>query len=185
MLKWTFIFNFDSQKETVYAWSKIWLILVLMGGINDFLIEECRRQINRSIYIIFIQYFRIYIICSLYIELHLIATDIFTNDMIAVIIYPSLLIVAFSEFSNQILDILIPLNYSRPRKLIFKVEYFVDEQKYFYPIAMHTITFAIFGSTVLFATETLAMAIMQHICGLCKIIRWAELMHDAQLSANI
>ncbi|XP_076672258.1 uncharacterized protein LOC143371192 [Andrena cerasifolii] len=112
------------------------------------------------------------IICSPYIAPHLNATDIFTNDMIAVIIYTLLLIVTFSEFSNQILDILIPLNYSRPRKLIVKLEYFVDQQKYFYPIAMHATTVAIFGSTVLLATETLTMAIMQHICGLYKIISY-------------
>ncbi|CAK9820728.1 hypothetical protein ANTPLA_LOCUS10806 [Anthophora plagiata] len=52
------------------------------------------------------------------------------------------------------------------------MEYFVDQQKYFYPIAAHMIIVNIFGSIILLSTEVSTITLIQHICGLYKIISY-------------
>ncbi|CAK9795539.1 hypothetical protein ANTQUA_LOCUS396 [Anthophora quadrimaculata] len=52
------------------------------------------------------------------------------------------------------------------------MEYFVDQQKYFYPIAVHIIMVNIFGVIILLSTEVSAITLIQHICGLYKIVSY-------------
>ena len=74
-------------------------------------------------------------------------------------------------FLPDILDFVAPLNESRTRQLPFLVEYFLDEQKYFYPILLHTIVTIIMGITTVVATETLTFAYIYHACGMFEIVR--------------
>lgn len=99
------------------------------------------------------------------------AINIHTNNMIPVIIYPLLVVFTISEFNNQILDVLIPLNCSRPRKSVIEVKYFVDQEKYFYFTTGHICAATVVGATVMVATEATSMIFLQHICGLFKILR--------------
>lgn len=71
----------------------------------------------------------------------------------------------------KILDFVAPLNFSRVRKLPFDVEYFIDEQKYFYVISYCIYITTIFGITIIVATEMLYVAYSCHACGMFKIAR--------------
>jgi len=65
----------------------------------------------------------------------------------------------------------VTVNESRPWQIPALVEYFVDHQKYFYPILLHLFLAVLFGLTTAVATETLYMSYTQHACGLFQIAR--------------
>jgi len=85
--------------------------------------------------------------------------------------YPATIAYISIPFLPDILDIVAPLNESRMRHLPFLVEYFLDEQKYFYPILLHIIVTIIIGVTTVVATETLTFAYIYHVCGMFNIVR--------------
>jgi len=91
--------------------------------------------------------------------------------MISGVIYPTAIAYISRLFLPDILDIVAPLNESRTRQLPFLVEYFLDEQKYFYPILLHIIIVLVMGITTVLATETLALAYFYHVCGMFEIVR--------------
>ncbi|XP_039311443.1 uncharacterized protein LOC113003298 isoform X2 [Solenopsis invicta] len=74
-----------------------------------------------------------------------------------------------SVYLPDILNFVMPQNFSRERNLLFDVEYFIDEQKYFYVIFYHLYISIIFGLTIVIATETLYVAYVNHACGMFKI----------------
>lgn len=94
-----------------------------------------------------------------------------TNDIITVIIVPLQLVFFLSIFGNNILDILIPLNHTRPRTVPITIYYFVDQQKFFYFFGMHLNIISSFAGLGYIAIETISMAMIQHLCGLLKITR--------------
>lgn len=98
--------------------------------------------------------------------------DINDTLIISVLIY---IIIFFYIFLHQyisiLLDIGIPLNESRPRKLLFQAEYFIDQEKYFYIITIHISIGVIFVATSVIATETFTFINALHVFGLFKIAR--------------
>jgi len=54
----------------------------------------------------------------------------------------------------KILDIVIPLNESRPLAYVYEAEYRVDKHKYYYPIILHTYVTSITTVTILFTVDT-------------------------------
>lgn len=94
-----------------------------------------------------------------------------TSDIITVIIVPLQLVFFLSIFGNNILDILIPLNHTRPRTVPITIYYFVDQQKFFYFFGMHLNIISSFAGLGYIAIETISMAMIQHLCGLLKITR--------------
>ena len=77
----------------------------------------------------------------------------------------------FNELMPIILDLIFPLNETRPREPHAVTEYFVDERTYFYPILLHFLIGTSYGGFVMMATCTLQLVYIQHICGLLKIAR--------------
>lgn len=77
----------------------------------------------------------------------------------------------FLQYISILLDIAIPLNESRPRKLLFPAEYFIDQQKYFYIITIHIAIALIFIGISVVATETFTFMNALHVFGLFKIAR--------------
>ncbi|XP_039307278.1 odorant receptor 13a [Solenopsis invicta] len=70
----------------------------------------------------------------------------------------------------EILNVLMPMNESRPRKTPFKDEFFLDEERYCILIRTHT-CFALLIIPILFVTGlTLFMTFTQHVCGMCKLL---------------
>lgn len=75
------------------------------------------------------------------------------------------------NFLPIILDIVVPLNKSRPRQLLYVTEYFIDREKYFFLLLLHEILVISIGSIIVIATGTITMAYAQHTCGMLKIVR--------------
>ncbi|XP_019696762.1 uncharacterized protein LOC105182721 [Harpegnathos saltator] len=68
------------------------------------------------------------------------------------------------------LDLVYPLNESRPKKLPILSEYFfLDEQDYYYPLLVHQSMVIALGITIVIVTETMNMVCIQHGCGLFEI----------------
>ncbi|KAL6264351.1 hypothetical protein P5V15_004463 [Pogonomyrmex californicus] len=86
--------------------------------------------------------------------------------------YPGTIGFLLISLLPDILDIIVPLNESRTRHLPFMVEYFLNEQKYFYLLFLHIAVTVILGITTVIATEALMLAYVYHICGMFKVIRY-------------
>ncbi|XP_043580630.1 uncharacterized protein LOC122566853 [Bombus pyrosoma] len=86
------------------------------------------------------------------------------------ILCPTILTFFLKTFSNNILDFLSPMNYTRPRVLPVMAEYFIDEEKYFYYIAIYINVIIGFGGLSVFVSEVNSMSIVYHICGMLKIV---------------
>jgi len=76
-----------------------------------------------------------------------------------------------TQILPKILDIVVPLNESRPTKLLGSTTYFFDQEKYFFPIFMHMIVALSAEVGTILATETICLIQIQHVCGLFKIVR--------------
>ncbi|XP_011861311.1 PREDICTED: uncharacterized protein LOC105558316 isoform X2 [Vollenhovia emeryi] len=97
----------------------------------------------------------------------------------------SLILYALTELLPVILDLIVPINETRPYKLHASIEYFVDKTTYFYPIISHWMICLFFGCFVFMATCTLEMVYLEHICGLLKIASYRiERSIDKYMSSN-
>lgn len=76
---------------------------------------------------------------------------------------------AFLEFSPIILDIVLPLSETRPRKLHVLTEYFVDDKTYFFPILCHWLTAMFLDFIIVVSTYMFHMMHTHHVCGLLTI----------------
>ncbi|XP_019696765.1 uncharacterized protein LOC109503781 isoform X2 [Harpegnathos saltator] len=73
------------------------------------------------------------------------------------------------QYIPIILDIMKPLNVSRPHVFFIEAEYFIDEQKYFHIIAIHINIAICVGSTSVISAETFVLANAFHAFGLFKV----------------
>ncbi|XP_034952209.1 uncharacterized protein [Chelonus insularis] len=69
-----------------------------------------------------------------------------------------------------ILDVLVPLNESRPIQFLFPTEYFIDEKKYYIPIFIHAYMIGPFPSTVQSAFDTAYFKQVQHACSMFAVV---------------
>ncbi|KAL0127080.1 hypothetical protein PUN28_005416 [Cardiocondyla obscurior] len=93
-----------------------------------------------------------------------------------VLIYSSYVYISTVSFTTtslvpRILDIIFPLNDSRPIMLAYPAYYFVDENEYFYYIIFHMIICAIMCLTALIAHDIMFFTYVEHICGLFAVVR--------------
>jgi len=52
------------------------------------------------------------------------------------------------------------------------IEYFVDQEKYFYWILLHMYTVICTGSIIMLGIGTMSITYIEHICGILKIARY-------------
>ncbi|KAF3054389.1 Odorant receptor 344 [Nylanderia fulva] len=76
----------------------------------------------------------------------------------------------FIPLIPRILDIVRPLNESRPLKFICEVEYRVDKEKYYFPILMHAYLTTVTTVMILLATDTIYIICVLHACSLFTAI---------------
>jgi len=69
------------------------------------------------------------------------------------------------------LDFVIPLNESRPRRMHVIAEYFIDYEKYFPFMLLHEIIAILTGFFTILATGMITIAYINHVCGMLKIVR--------------
>ncbi|XP_028047003.1 uncharacterized protein LOC105837982 isoform X3 [Monomorium pharaonis] len=73
----------------------------------------------------------------------------------------------------MLLDILLPLNKSRPRNVAIYSEYGVDKDKYFVPIFLYTSLIIIFGMAIFVSVDSMHIACTAHACSLFQLIGYA------------
>ncbi|XP_011864605.1 PREDICTED: uncharacterized protein LOC105560266, partial [Vollenhovia emeryi] len=69
----------------------------------------------------------------------------------------------------RVLDVFIPMNESRSLQMIITLEYFVDEESYFFAILTHMFLTIYVGSITITATATVILIYISHTCALFKI----------------
>lgn len=68
---------------------------------------------------------------------------------------------------NPILDIILPLNETRPRQNIFNVNYIIlDNYEYFYIVYVHLSCSAAIIVIIIISVDSLYISIIYHACGL-------------------
>ncbi|KAG7213211.1 hypothetical protein KM043_002522 [Ampulex compressa] len=77
-----------------------------------------------------------------------------------------------SQFVPNFLDIIMPLNESRPLLLPTSTEFFIDPEKYFYYILIHINVVVYIGTLAIIANETIIIIALHHICALFKIVSY-------------
>ncbi|XP_011336962.3 uncharacterized protein LOC105279101 isoform X3 [Ooceraea biroi] len=74
-----------------------------------------------------------------------------------------------SQIIIPYLDDVTPINGCRPHRLQIAVEYFIDQQKYYYVILLHMNAAIFIGVLTFLAMGTLMIAYLQHTCGMFTI----------------
>lgn len=77
-----------------------------------------------------------------------------------------------TQYFPILLDMVKPLNESRPHKHIILAEYLVDQQKYFYIISVHMSIAVLLFLTIFLATELYCFVNALHAFGLFKVARY-------------
>ncbi|XP_071648054.1 uncharacterized protein [Temnothorax longispinosus] len=73
-------------------------------------------------------------------------------------------------FTPEVLDILSPMNESRPRSQPVDIQLFVNEERYFYVVRYHTCLLLIIIPLIYVGCSTLFVTLAQHVCGMCKLM---------------
>ena len=84
--------------------------------------------------------------------------------------FSTLIIYLLLPFTPFVLDIVKPLNESRPKLPIYLVEFFVDEKKYYFEILAHSYITTIIGVLCVIASDTFYANSVQHACGMLSIL---------------
>ncbi|XP_032665196.1 odorant receptor 13a-like isoform X2 [Odontomachus brunneus] len=87
----------------------------------------------------------------------------FTICLITCIIFVSVALIP------HILDVILPLNESRPIVLPYEAYYFVDERKYFFYIFLQGVITIHICLMVLLAYDTMFMTFVEHVCGIFAV----------------
>ncbi|KAL0127090.1 hypothetical protein PUN28_005417 [Cardiocondyla obscurior] len=98
--------------------------------------------------------------------------------MYGLIIYMSTIIFAITSLVPRILDVIFPLNTSRPLILPYPAYYFVDENEYFYYIFFHMLIACSICMTGMIAHDTMFFVYVEHICGLFAIVGFAQFLEN-------
>ncbi|KOC58820.1 hypothetical protein WH47_02295, partial [Habropoda laboriosa] len=85
-------------------------------------------------------------------------------------VYIGIFSYAIVQFLPYIIDVIAPLNESRHHVLPYAGEYFVDQQKYFLPIALHMLGTVTLGLTVATAVDSIFIFFMFHVCAKFNIL---------------
>ncbi|KAL6448864.1 hypothetical protein ACFW04_000542 [Cataglyphis niger] len=93
----------------------------------------------------------------------------FYTQLFALLAYISPLFIAFIHFIPDLLDLVAPLNQSRPHQLLVLSEYFVNTDEYFYLILLHMIVCLFILLIILISTTSMYVAYIQHVCGMFEI----------------
>lgn len=82
--------------------------------------------------------------------------------------------ITIPSLGPMLLDIVSPLNKSRPRHIAIYSEYGIDQDKYFLPIFLYTSVMITVGMTIMVAADTMHIACTAHACSLFQLIGWVK-----------
>lgn len=92
-------------------------------------------------------------------------------------LYSMVIIFLLIPLTPIFLDIILPLNESRPRLFAVAIELRIDQEKYYIPIFCYNIGTIIFGVIIMVTVDTMYVVCTAHACSLFSIIRYVHL-HD-------
>ncbi|XP_067211477.1 uncharacterized protein [Linepithema humile] len=75
----------------------------------------------------------------------------------------------FAHLVPNLLDLVMPLNQSRPHQILILVEYFFDIDKYFYVAVLHLVVVVFVLQITLMSTTSIYVTYVQHACGMFEI----------------
>ncbi|CAL1688041.1 unnamed protein product [Lasius platythorax] len=78
--------------------------------------------------------------------------------------------ITIPSLGPMLLDIVLPLNESRPRHFAVYAEYGIDQNKYFVVIFLYTTIMITVGMTIMVAVDTMHIACTAHACSLFQVI---------------
>lgn len=70
----------------------------------------------------------------------------------------------------QLLDLIAPLNKSRPYKYLFDIDYSFDREVYYYPVLLHSYLTIVVAMGLMIITDTSYLSLAQHACSLFAAI---------------
>ncbi|XP_033212271.1 uncharacterized protein LOC117169873 [Belonocnema kinseyi] len=70
----------------------------------------------------------------------------------------------------QLMNFLLPLNESRPRKALFPTEYYIDVENNFYYIFIHGYISTTVSALIFVGVDTFFIVVFQHACGIYEIL---------------
>ncbi|XP_047365385.1 uncharacterized protein LOC124955263 [Vespa velutina] len=110
----------------------------------------------------------------------------FITFVYIIYIYTCMIMFLITPLLPRLMDVILPLNESRPLRSVIRGYYFIDEKEYFYAIYCHMCIEITIAITVLIATDSLFLVFNSHICGLFAIVgfRLEHLLHD-QIDSKI
>ncbi|XP_036147467.1 uncharacterized protein LOC105832577 [Monomorium pharaonis] len=78
-------------------------------------------------------------------------------------------------------------NLSEGRPLMFRTEYFIDSEKYYYPLLVHSYIGTLGFVSIVVAIDSMLVFHVQHECGMCEILgyRLARLIDGDNLDINL
>lgn len=85
--------------------------------------------------------------------------------------YSTMLVYFCMPTLPKILDVLVPLNASRPELYLFEAEYFIDQHKYYFPILIHAYITCAVAVSILVAFDTEYVVQVLHGCGIFAVLR--------------
>ncbi|KAL2738896.1 OR22C protein [Vespula squamosa] len=93
-------------------------------------------------------------------------------------IYVSTVLFLSISFLPLLLDVILPLNESRPLQPVVLGEYFIDQSEHFYFIFCHMSLTILLAMTIVIATDTQFFVFTSHICGVFSVVgfRFERLM---------
>ncbi|XP_071629214.1 uncharacterized protein [Temnothorax longispinosus] len=88
----------------------------------------------------------------------------------AVMIYSLMSLYMLIPVTPQILDLLMPLNQSRPYKYLFDVDFSFDREEYYFSVLLYSYLTTVVSMTVMVVTDTSYLMLAHHVCGLFAAI---------------
>ncbi|KAL0108547.1 hypothetical protein PUN28_015217 [Cardiocondyla obscurior] len=92
--------------------------------------------------------------------------------------YFALYVFLLMSLIPQVLDVVLPLNESRPRLSAYPAYYFVDESKYSYYILLHAIIAWKIALTGLVSYDCMVLTYIEYVCSIFALIGFAQLIED-------
>ncbi|XP_033228259.1 odorant receptor 67a-like [Belonocnema kinseyi] len=90
----------------------------------------------------------------------------------AVTVYSAACMFIFSTYIPPFLDIIKPLNESRPMKRAYSSNYFLDEEKYFFFLLFHENLVEFSNMTTIICVDIMYVKFVEQTCGIFSVLRY-------------
>jgi hypothetical protein len=82
------------------------------------------------------------------------------------------LMLVIIQLWSDIFDIILSINRSESHRFLIMMEYFIDQEKYYYLIMLHINITICLGTASVIAIGTILISFCHHICGMFRIARY-------------